>query len=177
VQVVVHGTGDPRFADALHAAQAAAPGRVAAAVGYSEDLAHRILGAADGCLMPSRFEPCGLVQLYALRYGAVPVVRRTGGLADTVRDPDEAGRHATGFSFREEHGLLEGVARLLRAYASTKAWRTLVQEGMRQDHSWERSATEYSGLYDVAQGHVARPRPRRRPHAQPRSDEAVVQFV
>ncbi|MCO5169816.1 MAG: glycogen synthase GlgA [Planctomycetes bacterium] len=165
-QVVVHGTGDARLADALRAAQAAAPGRVAAVVGYSEDLAHQVLAGADVCLMPSRFEPCGLVQLYALRYGAVPVVRRTGGLADTVVDPDDAGaRRATGFSFREAtpDGLLEAVSRALRARA-TSGWTDLVAEGMRQDHSWARSAREYSRLYGLALGRPA-PRTVRAPRA------------
>lgn len=160
-QVVLHGTGEARFADGARAAQAAAPGRVASVVGYSEELAHRALAGADVCLMPSRFEPCGLVQLYALRYGAVPVVRRTGGLADTVLDPSEAGPRATGFTFGDAtpDGLVEGVSRALEARRSPTGWRALALEGMRQDHSWDRSARDYSALYALTRGRAQPARP------------------
>jgi starch synthase len=99
--------------------------------------------------MPSRFEPCGLNQLYSLRYGTVPVVRATGGLQDTVRDPDEPGGQPTGFKFREytTTALVEGVGRALTAFRNQDAWRQMQETGMREDHSWDASAREYVKVY------------------------------
>ena len=126
------------------------PGRIAAKIGFDETLAHLIEGGADMFLMPSRFEPCGLNQMYSLRYGTVPIVRATGGLADTVTDATGRSRGATGFTFTEYTGtaLLETLRRALATYANPRRWRALQRAGMRQNHSWDTVATEYVKLYD-----------------------------
>jgi len=129
------------------------PGRVGVTLGQDEKLAHQIEGGADIFLMPSQYEPCGLNQLYSLKYGTVPVVRATGGLADTVVDTTEenlsAGK-ATGFSFLPytPAALHETVHRALCLYCDhPERWLALQKTGMRQDWSWNRSAAEYEALY------------------------------
>ena len=104
--------------------------------------------------MPSRFEPCGLNQMYSLRYGTVPIVRATGGLADTVADFDPSTGRGTGFRFDayEPRALMDAVERALAAYARPAVWRTLMKAGMRQDHSWDVSAREYVKVYSQAVG-------------------------
>ncbi len=164
-QLVVLGSGDARLEAALRAAAAEAPGRVGVHIGYDEALAHLIEAGADGFLMPSRFEPCGLNQLYSLRYGTVPVVHRTGGLADSVIDatPDTlAARTATGFQFDAPtaEALAGALERTLDAWRQPKQWRQLVAAGMRQDFSWTRSARSYLELY-----HRILSAPRHRPPA------------
>jgi starch synthase len=111
-------------------------------------LAHHIEAGADMFLMPSRFEPCGLNQLYSLRYGTVPIVRATGGLNDTVEDV-AAGESGTGFKFRDytPDALVSTVRRALSAYRDPAGWAAIEQRGMRQDHSWDASAAEYVKLY------------------------------
>jgi starch synthase len=143
---VVLGTGEKRYEDMWRDLQSRYPARVGARIGFDEALAHLIEGGADLFLMPSRFEPCGLNQMYSLRYGTVPVVRAVGGLADTVRDGE------TGFVFREYSppALLDAVARALAAFADEPRWRALQEAGMRQDHSWDRSAREYVKIYERA---------------------------
>jgi starch synthase len=116
-------------------------------------LAHRIEAGADMFLMPSRFEPCGLNQMYSLRYGTVPVVRETGGLADTVVNCTEAtlaDGTANGFSFREDNvqALEETLRRAVAAYRGQTVWHRLIGTGMRQDFSWDRSAQQYVSLYE-----------------------------
>lgn len=156
VQLVVLGRGEPRFAQALTDLAARYPRQLAAYVGYSEELAHRMTAGADVFLMPSRYEPCGLNQIYSLRYGTVPVVRRTGGLADTVVDASPetiAAGTATGFAFEQAtpHALLDAIRRALRTYGQQpQVWRQLVTTGMEQDFSWERGAHAYQGLYKQA---------------------------
>lgn len=152
-QLVVLGSGAPHLERAVREAAARYPDRVGVHVGYDEPLAHLIEGGVDMFLMPSRFEPCGLNQMYSLRYGAVPVVRRTGGLADTVVDADEAalaeGR-ATGFVFDapEPAALLEACRRAIACYRERPAdWRRIVLTGMAQDFSWRASARRYLELY------------------------------
>jgi starch synthase len=127
------------------------PGRVSIR-GYQEVLAHRILAGADMVLHPSRFEPCGLIPIYAMRYGTVPLVRNSGGMADTVVDATpEAVRQntATGFSFDEPSALAfsQCVHRAIAIYRQPIAWRRLQASGMRQDFSWRRSAKAYGDLY------------------------------
>jgi starch synthase len=152
LQLAVLGTGERRYEQRLLTEAARRPGRLAVRIGYDEPLAHRILAAADLFLMPSRFEPCGLSQLYAMRYGAVPVARRVGGLADTVVDanPDHlrAGR-ATGILFDEPRAeaLAAAVERALALHRDRRLWRRLMLAGMRQDHGWRHSAAEYLRLY------------------------------
>jgi starch synthase len=153
VQLVVLGQGDKLYEQALLRLREQFPRQVGVKMEQSEGLAHQIEAGVDAFLMPSRYEPCGLNQLYSLRYGTVPVVRATGGLADTVVDATDAnlaaGR-ATGFAF-VPFGLpmfREALERCLRLYRDRPdAWRTLQETGMKQDWSWSRSAAEYERLY------------------------------
>ncbi len=155
VQLIVLGDGENAYQDAWLAAQRRYPQQLAVHIGYDEALAHQIEAGADMFLMPSRFEPCGLNQMYSLRYGTVPIVRRVGGLADTVVDASPAnlaaGR-ASGFVFDEATpaALAHAVRRALALYQNLAAWRALALNGMRQDFSWERSARAYAALYTRA---------------------------
>jgi starch synthase len=155
LELVVLGSGEPALEQALVALGARYPERVRVIIGYDERLAHRITAGADIFLMPSRFEPCGLNQMYSQRYGTVPVVHRTGGLNDTVVDASAealAAGTATGFVFDElsPEALARAVERALALYAEPRRWRGLMLAGMRQDFSWQRSAQEYSALYHEA---------------------------
>jgi len=151
---VVLGTGEPRYQTLWSSLAAAHPGRVGARIGFDEGLAHLVEGGADIFLMPSRFEPCGLNQMYSMRYGTVPVVHEVGGLADTVRDGK------TGFAFREytPAALMEALARAFAAFRAPKKWQALQAAGMTQDFSWDRSAKEYVKIYEraIAKGLGAR---------------------
>jgi len=151
-QLAVLGQGEARFEDAFRALSAQHQGIIAARIGFDEGLAHRVEAGADLFLMPSRFEPCGLNQLYSMRYGTPPVVRRTGGLADSVRDPQEAPGEATGFVFDapDTAALLGAVQRALAAWRDPAAWRRLQQNGMRADFSWSASARAYLEVYRSA---------------------------
>ncbi len=155
VRLVVLGSGDPDLEERLAAAERLYPGRMKAILRYDEDLSHRIEAGADIFLMPSRYEPCGLSQLISLRYGAVPVVRATGGLADTVVDATAtalADGTATGFVFRRFHAddLLEAIDRAVALRRRPEEWRRLVTAGMSADWSWRRSALDYVDLYGKA---------------------------
>ncbi|HHC73268.1 MAG TPA: glycogen synthase GlgA [Thiotrichales bacterium] len=155
IQLVVVGTGERRFEEALREAAAAHPRQVAVHIGYDEALAHQVEAGADMFLMPSRFEPCGMNQMYSLRYGTVPIVRQTGGLADTVVDTNpETVRDgsATGFLFRPStaQALRITVQRAVEWFGRRSAWRAVMRAGMRQDFSWERSARTYLKLYRLA---------------------------
>ena len=150
VQFVVLGEGDPRYASFFRDAERRYPGRVRALIEFSERWAHRVEAAADIFLMPSRFEPAGLNQLYSLRYGAVPVVRATGGLRDTIRDYDPASDSGNGFSFGAyaAEAMLEALGRAVRMWHRDKpTWARLVRRGMDEDHSWEDSARRYLHVY------------------------------
>jgi starch synthase len=151
-QLALQGTGDPAIEAAFVAAAQAHPGAVAVRIGYDEALAHRLIAGADVILVPSRFEPCGLTQLYGLRYGTLPVVRRVGGLADTVVDAtDEAVQadRATGFSFdAATPAALDGaIQRAAVAYAKAARWKQLMLRAMAQDFSWHGAAQKYMTLY------------------------------
>ncbi len=152
LQFVILGSGDPGFERSLSRLAAKHPHRMAVHIGYDEALAHRIEGSADVFLMPSRFEPCGLNQMYSLRYGALPVVRATGGLADTVVDATPewiTARTADGFSFTPPtvEALVHALDRAHCTRRSPKLWQVLQRTGMAQDFSWERSARAYARLY------------------------------
>jgi starch synthase len=149
---VVLGTGEPRYQDFWRGLAALHPDRVGARIGFDEGLAHLIEAGADIFLMPSRFEPCGLNQMYSMRYGTVPVVRRVGGLADTVRDYARNLPDSTGFVFEEPTpaALLGALRRALALFHAPSQWRDLQLAGMRQDHSWDRSAREYVKIYERA---------------------------
>jgi len=140
---VVLGTGEARYQDMWTRLAAAHPGRIGARIGFDESLAHLIEGGADLFLMPSQFEPCGLNQMYSLRYGTVPVVHSVGGLADTVTAE-------TGFVFIDYSpaALLDALGRALAAFGDPVRWRALQTAGMTQDHSWDRSAAEYVKIYE-----------------------------
>ena len=150
---VILGTGNPGYEQAIDRLAATWPGAIDRVIGFDEGLAHLVQAAADIMLVPSRFEPCGLTQLYALRYGTIPVVRATGGLADTVVDTTAATLHdgtATGFVFEafDAHALAHALDRALDAHADRPLWRQLVAHAMAQDWSWHKSAREYLRLFE-----------------------------
>ena len=155
---VVLGTGDPRYQAMWQSLAAAHPDRIGVHIGFDEALAHLIEGGADIFLMPSRFEPCGLNQMYSMRYGTVPVVHEVGGLADTVEDCQPGKKKCTGFSFRDYRpdALLEALTRALTVYADRRKWKALQLAGMQQDFSWDRSAGEYVKIYERVAGLVRR---------------------
>jgi starch synthase len=150
--LVVLGAGDPDLEEAFRAAAAGHPGRVGCMIGYSEPLAHLTQGGADVILVPSRFEPCGLTQLYALRYGALPLVARTGGLADTVIDANAMALSAgcaTGFQFSPvaEGSLGDALERACDLFADQAQWRRMQKNGMAADVGWAASAARYAAIY------------------------------
>jgi len=147
--LVILGTGDLHYHELLAEAAARHPGRIAFLNRFSERLAHRIYAGSDLFLMPSRFEPCGLSQLYSLRYGTPPVVRRTGGLADTVTDADAEPDRGTGFLFAEAtaDGLWGALQRARSHLGNSGRWRTLQRRGMACDFSWSAAAASYESLY------------------------------
>src|SRR5437660_272530 len=152
LQLVILGTGAPQLETKLKVLQARYPHRMGLRIGFDEGLAHRIEGGADVFVMPSRYEPCGLSQLYSLRYGTVPVVRKTGGLADTVLPMPPQARQAgqvTGFHVEEgtAHALLAVLRRAVTLYQDRSIWDHLVEAGMTTDVSWARSANAYDRLF------------------------------
>lgn len=153
VQWVILGTGDAKAQEQLQQLAQRFPHKLAVKLEFSDPLAHRIEAAADLFLMPSRFEPCGLSQLYSLKYGTVPIVRATGGLIDTITDVTPAtlaNGSATGYRFSEYHplALAEALDRAIGDYAQPAVWNGLVTTGMNQDWTWARSAREYQKLYE-----------------------------
>ena len=152
-QLALQGTGDPAIEAAFVAAAQAHPDAVAVRIGYDEAFAHRLIAGADAILVPSRFEPCGLTQLYGLRYGTLPVVRRVGGLADTVVDASEEAvqaDRATGFSFdaATPAALDIAIQRAITAYGDPARWKRLMVRAMAQDFSWGGAAQKYVALYE-----------------------------
>jgi starch synthase len=149
---VILGTGDPKYQDMWRGLAATHPDRIGVKIGFDEGLAHLIEAGADAFMMPSQFEPCGLNQMYSLRYGTVPVVRAVGGLADTVVDYAPGRRSATGIVFEDytPEAFLGALARAIALFAKPKQWQALQRAGMKQDHSWDRSAREYVKMYDRA---------------------------
>ncbi len=145
--LVALGAGDPRYETLFRELASSHPANIAVHIAYDNPLAHKIEAGADIFLMPSRYEPCGLNQIYSLRYGTVPVVRATGGLNDTI---DES----TGFKFREYSGraLLSTLRDALCAYRDPDRWKMLMRNGMKKDFSWDASAAEYSALYQRLAG-------------------------
>ncbi len=148
-QLALLGSGDAVFEQGFTVAAASNPGRVGIETGYDEDLAHLIQAGCDALLVPSRFEPCGLTQLCALRYGAIPVVARTGGLADTVIDANPAALAAgvaTGVQFAVP-ALADAIERTAGLWQNAAGWTRMQRNGMRADNSWTRSAAQYAELY------------------------------
>ena len=155
VQVVFLGNGQPEYEDLCRHLASAHPNKVRAVIGYDEALAHLIEAGSDMFLMPSKFEPCGLNQMYSMAYGTLPVVRATGGLADSVvgATPETMNDGtATGFSFRDHDPdqLWQQLDGALKLFADKPAWRRLQRAGMSRDWSWNRSAREYVSLYEKA---------------------------
>jgi starch synthase len=152
IQFAIIGSGDRDIERALTAAAVAQPRAVAVKIGYDEQLAHRVIGGSDVICVPSRFEPCGLTQMYGLRYGTLPLVRRVGGLADTVVDADAAALgedRATGFVFdrADAPSLVAAARRALQLYRSGAPWTRVVTRAMNQDFSWNESAGAYIDMY------------------------------
>ena len=149
IRMVVLGTGEPDVQDGFRALAARAPDRFSVRFAYDETLAHKVIAGSDMFLMPSRFEPCGLTQMYSLRYGTAPVVRSTGGLVDTVEPWDAAARTGTGFRFDHADGtaLVWALDQALAAYQDREGWEQLMRNGMAKDFSWERSARAYEDVY------------------------------
>ncbi len=154
-QWVILGTGQPEYHKALFTLASQYPDKLAVKLTFCDKLAHRIEAASDMFVMPSRFEPCGLNQLYSLKYGTVPIVRQTGGLADTIADTTDeslAAGTATGFTFRsyDAPSLERALGRACEVYSNEpKVWNQIIKTGMQQDWSWNRSAAEYVELYQT----------------------------
>jgi starch synthase len=149
IQLVVLGTGEKKIHDLLEKAVRKHAQKVAVHLGFNNDLAHLIEAGADMFLMPSRYEPCGLNQIYSMRYGTPPVVRATGGLDDTVEDFHPTTGTGTGFKFTHyrSEDLLKAIQRAVHAFADADSWRKLMKNGMMKDFSWETSARKYVQLY------------------------------
>jgi starch synthase len=149
LRMVVLGTGDHSIQEGLRHLQQRDPDRFSVRFAYDEALAHKVMAGADMFLMPSRSEPCGLTQMYALRYGTIPIVRSTGGLVDTVEPYDAAKKAGTGFRFDtpDGTGLLWAIDQALTVHRDRKAWAALVQRAMSREFSWQRSAQQYVELY------------------------------
>ncbi|MFL5453663.1 MAG: glycogen synthase GlgA, partial [Myxococcales bacterium] len=153
VQFVMLGTGDTTLEEEFRALAAKHPTRISARITFDDALAHRIEGGADVFLMPSRFEPCGLNQLYSLRYGTLPLVHAVGGLADSIREAapegQKPGQNGWGFRFDDEDpdALLEAIDRALSLWQDKAAWRATMDRAMARDHSWDRAAEQYEALY------------------------------
>ncbi len=147
VQVIILGSGDCEYESFFSDEAARYPGRVGLRLGFIPDLAHRIYAGSDMFLMPSKSEPCGLSQMVALRYGAIPIVRETGGLKDSISDSGDG--EGNGFTFRSynAHDMLNAIRRAIVGYRNVDGWKMLVERAMKCDNSWGHSANEYIKMY------------------------------
>lgn len=156
VQFVILGSGEDKYERELTRIAERNSTNVGLYLGYSNDLSHQIEAGADMFLMPSQYEPCGLTQMYSLKYGTVPIVRNTGGLADTVFDWDEQiakdNENGNGFSFNDYSGysLTDAIERAIKYYHTKKIWRKIQRNGMKKSFSWEESAKKYISVYEKA---------------------------
>ena len=150
LQMILLGSGEPHYEDFFRACAARFPDKFAAQIGFDEPLAHQIEAGADIFLMPSQYEPCGLNQMFSLKYGTLPIVRAVGGLKDTVEDYDPETSAGTGFVFGpyDAESLLAKVDRSLEVFSQKRKWAVLRRRAMSMDFSWQRSAREYSSLYE-----------------------------
>lgn len=148
-QIVILGTGEHEFEQFFREMEDTYPQQVKAIIGFNEELAHKVYAGTDLFLMPSRFEPCGLGQLIALKYGTIPVVRETGGLNDTVKAYNEYRGEGNGFSFKNynAHDMLHTLERAVSFYHQKDVWKKLMMDAMSQDYSWGQSAFKYNQLY------------------------------
>ncbi len=152
-QFLFLGSGEPRYETALRAIADRAPNRIVVETRFSEELEHRLLAGADICLMPSQYEPCGLTQMRAQRYGTIPVARRVGGLADTIEDG------TTGYLFDEytPADFMRAVMRAVDQFDEPDGWLNMIRAAMARDFGWERSASKYLALYQrVVSGQFSR---------------------
>ncbi|WP_413308017.1 glycogen synthase GlgA [Bacillus sp. 1P10SD] len=149
IQIIILGTGDYEYEEHLRQAARIYPEKLKVYTGFNEELAHKLYAAADLFLMPSLFEPCGLGQLIAMKYGAVPIVRETGGLNDTVHAWNEFTGEGNGFSFKNfnAHDMLYTIQRAVSFYHDRDVWETIVTQAMKMDYSWAQSAFRYNQLY------------------------------
>src|SRR5678815_28195 len=149
MQFVLLGSGSPAYETAYRALQKRHPGKVAVRIGFNNTLAHHIEAGADFFLMPSRYEPCGLNQMYSLRYGTIPIVRVTGGLDDSVTDISEDADRADGIKFQEisVRALSKSIRKALVLYENKPLLSHYIQNAMQKDFSWERTANEYERFY------------------------------
>lgn len=150
LQLIVLGTGDAKYIELLKSLEQKYPDKVRAFITFDDTLAHRIEAAADVFLMPSRWEPCGLNQMYSLKYGTVPIVRAVGGLADTVADWDPTSQTGDGFVFEkyDARAMLHAIRRALSVFTRKRTWTRLMKAGMEKDFSWDRSAARYADLFE-----------------------------
>jgi starch synthase len=148
--VVALGAGDKEYEDMFLRLNRQFPQKIAVKIAYNNELAHKIEAGSDMFLMPSRYEPCGLNQIYSLKYGTVPIVRATGGLDDTIEPWDARTGKGTGFKFTDYSGesLLLTVRQALQAFRDQTSWQTLMRNGMSKDFSWNASAKEYVRVYE-----------------------------
>jgi starch synthase len=156
--VVALGSGDKPYEEMFLRLNKAFPQRIAVKIAYDNVLAHKIEAGSDMFLMPSKYEPCGLNQIYSLKYGTVPIVRATGGLDDTIEPWDARTGKGTGFKFTDYNGeaLLLTIREALKAFRDQSSWQTLMRNGMNRDFSWNASAREYVRIFEkVRQGRVA----------------------
>jgi starch synthase len=153
VQMVILGTGDTQYEDLFRKLARLYPKKFGVKIAYDNAIAHKIEAGADMFLMPSRYEPSGLNQMYSLKYGTVPIVRATGGLDDSIEDWNPATKQGTGFKFHSYHGeaLYSAVREALEAFKDRESWSQLTINGMKKDFSWSRSAKEYVRVYERAQ--------------------------
>jgi starch synthase len=150
--MVVLGSGDKLYEEMFQRLNKQFPNKIAAKVAFDNAIAHKIEAGADMFLMPSRYEPCGLNQIYSLKYGTVPIVRATGGLDDTIEPWDARSSKGTGFKFHDYTGeaLLATIKQAVLAYQDPSSWQSLMRNGMSRDFSWGASAREYGKIYDRA---------------------------
>jgi starch synthase len=155
-QWIILGSGESRYENLFRSLSKTYPNKVATYIGFNNELSHLIEAGSDIFLMPSNYEPCGLNQMYSLKYGTVPVVRKTGGLADTIKDWDEENYygfdHGNGFSFNDYSGiaLFKSIERAVNTFNEKDVWKKIQSNGMKQDFSWNRSADKYYELYKLA---------------------------
>lgn len=149
IQMVILGTGEEHYHSFLQSLQERYPDKLRVFLTFDNTLAHKIEAASDAFLMPSRYEPCGLNQLYSLKYGTIPIVRKVGGLADTVAEFDPETGQGTGFVFEEYSAdkMLAAIERALRIYPRRRLWTKIMKNGMKQDFSWKQSAKRYAELF------------------------------
>jgi starch synthase len=149
---IVLGTGERKYEDLFRSLASTYPAQVGVKVAYDDKIAHQIEAGADMFLMPSRYEPCGLNQIYSLKYGTVPIVRATGGLDDTIESFDLENGTGTGFKFVEYSGtaLVQTVRRALQLFEDERIWQRIQLNGMAKDFSWKGSAKEYEKVYAAA---------------------------